>query len=224
MRFATEHASRPRQEPIRWQPNRLWSLSGSFGIAGLCLSYFFVVCFCGEPAPISPRQTLARPGNRTSGFLEVAFLYRPCRSLILTDHVQNLEPDKLPHVTRASARLVDGASPGGVPLHVCLILRLRAGPAREGSRACCLESGAGDLRLWADIRERWSRPAPPRPVVAPRLTRRPRRRRRPQLIRGGSRSNEGRLGRPSGPPRPGMVRFSSCCSTAAGSRLVCPCR
>ena len=67
------------------------------------------------------------------GFREVAFFHRPSRSLILTDLVQNLEPERLPVLTRIFATL-SGARHGTTPRYLRLALRLRRREAQEAVR------------------------------------------------------------------------------------------
>lgn len=69
------------------------------------------------------------------GFREVAFFHRPSRSLVLTDLVQNLEPEKLPRPVRPLARLVGVAAPrGATPAYLRALLRLRRRDAAEAIR------------------------------------------------------------------------------------------
>jgi hypothetical protein len=69
------------------------------------------------------------PGG--AGFREVAFFHRPTRTLILTDLIQNLEPDKLPFGTRIFAKLTGIQAPDGkAPAYLRLIVRLRRRTAR----------------------------------------------------------------------------------------------
>jgi hypothetical protein len=60
------------------------------------------------------------------GFCEVAFLHRRSRTLVLTDLVVNLEPDRLPALVRPLARLMGVTAPEGrAPPYLRLIVRLR---------------------------------------------------------------------------------------------------
>jgi hypothetical protein len=60
------------------------------------------------------------------GFAEVAFFHKPSRTLILTDLVQNLEPEKLPMLMRQVARLTGILAPdGGTPIYLRMILRAK---------------------------------------------------------------------------------------------------
>jgi uncharacterized protein DUF4336 len=66
------------------------------------------------------------------GFCEVAFFHRPTRTLILTDLIQNLEPEKLPLSTRLFARLTGVAAPDGrAPAYLRFVVRLRRKEAQE---------------------------------------------------------------------------------------------
>lgn len=70
------------------------------------------------------------PGG--AGFREVAFLHRPTRTLILTDLIQNLEPEKLPLGTRVFAKLTGIQAPDGkAPAYLRLVIRLRRDEAKE---------------------------------------------------------------------------------------------
>lgn len=65
------------------------------------------------------------------GFKEVAFFHRPSRTLILTDLIQSLEPDRLPLATRLFARATGVAAPKAQPpAYLRVALRLGGGPAR----------------------------------------------------------------------------------------------
>ncbi|MBM1173134.1 DUF4336 domain-containing protein [Microvirga arabica] len=67
-----------------------------------------------------------------AGFREVAFLHRPTRTLILTDLIQNLEPEKLPLGTRLFARLTGVDAPNGkAPAYLRFVVRLRRKEAQE---------------------------------------------------------------------------------------------
>lgn len=76
------------------------------------------------------RQTLV-PGGL--GFREVAFFHTVSRTLILTDLVLNLEPEKLPVHLRLPLRLAGATAPDGrAPLYLRLAVRLGG---RAASRA-----------------------------------------------------------------------------------------
>ncbi len=75
-------------------------------------------------------EQIVVPGG--AGFREVAFLHRPTRTLILTDLIQNLEPEKLPLGTRLFARLTGVAAPNGTaPAYLRFVVRLRRKEAKE---------------------------------------------------------------------------------------------
>lgn len=68
-------------------------------------------------------QTIVPGGG---GFREVAFFHKPTRTLVLTDLIVNLEPDKLPLATRAFAKLTGTLAPDGkAPAYLRLIIRMR---------------------------------------------------------------------------------------------------
>ncbi|WP_206542662.1 DUF4336 domain-containing protein [Sphingomonas endophytica] len=61
-----------------------------------------------------------------AGFSEIWFFHRPSRTLILTDIVQQMEPERLPPLTALIARLSGGAK-GTTPRYLRPVLRLGAG-------------------------------------------------------------------------------------------------
>jgi hypothetical protein len=64
------------------------------------------------------------PGG--GGFREVALLHRPSRTVLLSDLVQNLEPEKLPVLARPLARLLGVTAPDGrAPVYLRAMVRLR---------------------------------------------------------------------------------------------------
>ena len=67
------------------------------------------------------------------GFREVAFLHRPSRTLLLTDLIQNLEPEKLPLGTRLFAAAT-GGSGGTTPIYLRLALHARQADAAAAVR------------------------------------------------------------------------------------------
>jgi hypothetical protein len=70
------------------------------------------------------------PGG--AGFREVAFFHRPTRTLILTDLIQNLEPEKLSLGTRLFARLTGVDAPNGkAPAYLRFVVRLRQKEAKQ---------------------------------------------------------------------------------------------
>lgn len=73
------------------------------------------------------------PGG--GGYREAAFLHRPSRTLILTDLVANLEPDKLPFATRAFAGANGMLAPDGkAPLYLRASVMLRRREAAAAAR------------------------------------------------------------------------------------------
>jgi Domain of unknown function (DUF4336) len=68
------------------------------------------------------------------GFSEVDFLHKPTRTLVLTDLVVNLEPQKLPPLARPGARLVGVVAPNGkAPVYLRMVLRMRREEARRAA-------------------------------------------------------------------------------------------
>ena len=67
---------------------------------------------------------------RGLGFVEAVLFHEPSRTLVLCDLIENLEPDKLPAITAAAARLA-GACEGRPARHVRAALRLGGAQARE---------------------------------------------------------------------------------------------
>lgn len=66
------------------------------------------------------------------GFREVAFLHRTSRTLILTDLVQSLEPDRVPARTRLFARATGTLYPRATaPVYLRAALRLGGQPAKK---------------------------------------------------------------------------------------------
>ena len=66
------------------------------------------------------------------GFREAVFLHEPSRTLILTDLISNLEPDRVPAATRVYARLSGTRAPrGSTPHYLRLSLRLRRAAAAQ---------------------------------------------------------------------------------------------
>ena len=70
------------------------------------------------------------------GFRELAFLHRPTRTLLLTDLVLNIEPEKLPALARPAARLIGVTAPDGrAPVYLRLVVKMeRARAARAAER------------------------------------------------------------------------------------------
>ncbi|WP_152046258.1 DUF4336 domain-containing protein [Aureimonas psammosilenae] len=76
---------------------------------------------------------VAVPG--IGGFCEVALFHKASRTLLLTDLVQNLEPEKLPAPMRVFARLAGNAAPNGrAPAYLRAVIALRGNLAREAAR------------------------------------------------------------------------------------------
>jgi hypothetical protein len=76
-------------------------------------------------------QTIIPGGG---GFREVAFFHRSTRTLILTDLIQNLEPEKLPFGTRLFAKLTGTQAPDGkAPAYLRLVIRLRRRDAAQAA-------------------------------------------------------------------------------------------
>ncbi|EAR51846.1 hypothetical protein OG2516_16134 [Oceanicola granulosus HTCC2516] len=77
------------------------------------------------------RQTVVPGGG---GFREVAFFHPPTRTVVLTDLVSNLEPDRVPPATRLYARLTGTRAPeGSTPTYLRASLLLRR---RDAAAAC----------------------------------------------------------------------------------------
>ena len=75
------------------------------------------------PAPFAPdfAQVIV-PGGL--GFREVAFFHKASRTLILTDLVLNLEPERLPLLMRPAARLIGVTAPDGkAPVYLRLVVK-----------------------------------------------------------------------------------------------------
>ena len=76
-------------------------------------------------------QTIIAGGG---GFREVAFLHLATRTLILTDLIVNLEPQKLPFRSRTFARMTGTLAPDGkAPAYLRLLVRLRRKEARAAA-------------------------------------------------------------------------------------------
>ena len=79
-----------------------------------------------------------------AGFREVAFFHRPSRTLVLTDLIVNLEPDKLPLAARAFAWATGTLAPDGkAPAYLRLVVKRRRAAAR---------TAAGELVAYAPER------------------------------------------------------------------------
>ena len=82
------------------------------------------------------------PGG--GGFREIDFFHKPSRTLVLTDLVVNLEPDKLSTLMRTLARLTGVLAPNGkAPLYLRLVIRAKR---REAAAA------ASRMLAWAPER------------------------------------------------------------------------
>lgn len=88
----------------------------------------------GAPEPWSGvLDRIEVPG--IGGFCEICFFHRDSRTLILTDLVQNMEPDKLPRLFRPFAALAGATAPNGrAPAYLRAIIRLKGEPARQAGR------------------------------------------------------------------------------------------
>jgi hypothetical protein len=67
------------------------------------------------------------------GFAEVAFHHRRSGTLILTDTVQAMEPERLRPAMRLFTRLFGGPPEGGAPFYLRMVMR--SGPHRAANRA-----------------------------------------------------------------------------------------
>lgn len=68
------------------------------------------------------------------GFAEVAFFHRASRTLVLTDLVLNLEPAKLPPLTRLPARLIGTTAPDGrAPVYLRWVIGMKREPAARAA-------------------------------------------------------------------------------------------
>ena len=81
----------------------------------------------GEAAPpdwaAEIMQTLVAGAAK---FHEVAFFHKPTRTLVLTDLVLNLEPEKLPALMRPFARMIGVVAPDGkAPVYLRMLIKLK---------------------------------------------------------------------------------------------------
>lgn len=75
-------------------------------------------------APAEWRDAIEQGAIRgAAGFCEIWFFHRPSRTLILTDLVQQMEPERLPPLTALVARLSGGAR-GTTPRYLRPVLRM----------------------------------------------------------------------------------------------------
>ena len=87
-----------------------------------------------EPVPPDWEGEMEQAVFRGPGFVEVAFHHRPSRTLVLTDTVQALEPDRLPLATRVLGRAFGHAEPeGGTPAQLRLVLGRRRAENRAAA-------------------------------------------------------------------------------------------
>jgi hypothetical protein len=87
-----------------------------------------------EMPPAAWEDELEHTIVRGIGFAEVDFFHRASRTLIMTDLVQNLEPDRLPAAARWLARLVGSAAPdGGAPFYLRLAVRAKGRSAADAA-------------------------------------------------------------------------------------------
>lgn len=90
----------------------------------------------GEDAPpewASEIEQVVVPGG--AGFREVCFFHKPSRTLVLTDLIVNLEPDKLPALMRPFAHIVGITAPNGrAPVYVRAIVRAGGEAARTAAQ------------------------------------------------------------------------------------------
>jgi hypothetical protein len=69
------------------------------------------------------------------GVNEVAFLHRPTRTLVLTDLIENFEPEKLPGYMRPLVRLAGAMAPDGkAPAHLRFAINRKRQAAGEAAR------------------------------------------------------------------------------------------
>ncbi|GLQ56451.1 DUF4336 domain-containing protein [Devosia nitrariae] len=72
---------------------------------------------------------------RGTGLTEVALFHRPSRTLVLTDLVVNVEPEKLPFPLAIGARLVGSTAPNGrAPIYARLAMRTGGDEAASAAR------------------------------------------------------------------------------------------
>jgi uncharacterized protein DUF4336 len=97
-----------------------------------------------DQAPPDWADAMDQVTVRGLGFSEVDFFHRATRTLIVTDLIQNLEPFRLPPLTRMMSRLIGAAaSSGRPPVYLRLAVLARK---RDAARA------AGRLVKWAPER------------------------------------------------------------------------
>lgn len=79
------------------------------------------------------------PGG--GGFREMAFFHKSSWTLVLTDLIVNIEPEKLPRLMRLGGRLAGATAPEGkAPIYLRLVIRMKRDEARKAaSRLVSLE-------------------------------------------------------------------------------------
>jgi hypothetical protein len=69
------------------------------------------------------------------GFAEMALFHKSSRTLVLTDLVQNLEPEKLQLLVRPAAYLIGVTGPvGKAPIYLRTIVRMKGAEARKAAK------------------------------------------------------------------------------------------
>jgi Domain of unknown function (DUF4336) len=70
-----------------------------------------------------------------AGFAEVALYHKSSRSLVLTDLVLNLEPEKLPFIVKPAARLLGVTAPvGKAPFYLRMIINRKRDEAKAAAK------------------------------------------------------------------------------------------
>jgi len=111
---------------------RLWTAPGVTDRARSQGVEFVAHGVLAEPAPPDWEGEIEQAVFSGPGFTEIAFHHRPSRTLVLTDIVQAMEPDRLPLGTRLFAGVIGATMPeGGTPSY----LRLTLGRRRPENRA-----------------------------------------------------------------------------------------
>ena len=87
----------------------------------------------GNEAPAEWAGTIEQGVVAGGGFAEVWFFHVPSRTMLLTDLIQNLEPDQLPPVTATLARAARGTA-GTTSLHVRAAVKLGGETAEAAIR------------------------------------------------------------------------------------------
>lgn len=69
------------------------------------------------------------------GFHEVCLFHVPSRTLLMTDLIQNLEPEKMPAAARPLLSVAGNLAPDGrAPGYLRAVVRMKGSPAREAAR------------------------------------------------------------------------------------------